>query len=113
MSRKMLSTKVRAIIESNDTISWEQWEMMRMNSFEREALVPHMADECFIKHCEQIGAHCRPKHRSGPCITYDEKVVHLLMPEAMRRLAEGSAARIAALESELAEANAALDLLRS
>lgn len=90
MSKKMISQSVRSIIESNDTIGWEQWEMMRLNSFEREALVPHMTDDCFIKHCEQIGVHCSPK--TGACATYDERAVHVLLPDALRRLRDSAKA---------------------
>lgn len=57
-----------------------------MNSYEREELVPFMDDDCLIQHIEYCLTNCQQKYRLGPCSTYDEAVVHLWMPEIIKRL---------------------------
>jgi len=80
---------VRELIASGERISWDQYiafiETHGMNSWEREECVPLFDDDCLVKNIEYCLSHCEQKHRPGPCVTYDESLIHKWMPEILKR----------------------------
>lgn len=82
---------IASMTETGDRISYQDFAAFTdarngMNSWEREELVPYFDDDCLIHHIEYCLTQCERKYRSGPCSTYDESVVHLWMPEIIKRL---------------------------
>jgi hypothetical protein len=69
-------------------VTLDEWKALRMNSYEREALVPALGDKALCHHVESYLAQCG-RTRSPPS-TYEEAVVGLLAPELVKRLREKS-----------------------
>lgn len=69
-------------------VTVNELKTLRMNSYEREALVPALGDEALCYHVESCLAQCG-RTRSPPS-TYEEAVVGLLAPELVKRLQEKS-----------------------
>lgn len=65
-------------------VTLDEWKALRMNSYEREVLVPALGDEALCYHVESCLAQCG-RTRSPPS-TYEEAVVGLLVPELVKRL---------------------------
>lgn len=65
-------------------LTWEEYSILRMNSYERVSLFPIMDNNCLVKACLNTQQHfCLP--RSMPT-TYEEVAVQLLFPLLIERL---------------------------
>ena len=59
---------------------------MRMNSYAQDDLPPKLTNEALIETAKAYQANCsRAKY---PCSTYNEAVIHILLPELLKRLEE-------------------------
>lgn len=61
----------------------EEWAV-RMNSYERRLLVPHLETGVFVQHTEHCLKNC--SIREG--VSYDDAAINELLPDAIRRLRE-------------------------
>lgn len=78
-----VGSDIRALIERGNVTPAELAEL-RMNSWEREALVPAMTDEALAGQFEYTLNNCSIQW-SRPCSTYDEALVALFAPELLKR----------------------------
>lgn len=68
------------------SVTPEMKATMRMNSFAQDDLPPKLTDEALIETVKHYKNNCsRAKY---PCSTYDEALVHILLPELVKRLEE-------------------------
>lgn len=57
-----------------------------LNSWEAEALVPLLSLDLLMSHIKRGLSQCQPKRDElRPCVTYDEAIIHLYMPELLKR----------------------------
>ena len=68
------------------SVTPEMHSKMRMNSYAQEDLPPKLTDETLIEKTKYYLSQCSRKNI--PCSTYDEAVIHNLMPEFIKRLEE-------------------------
>lgn len=66
-------------------VTWEEYENLGLNGFERDALWQHLDTEALCKATESIKEHCLPQ-RYFPTLTYDEALTHRLVPLLLERL---------------------------
>lgn len=59
---------------------------MRMNSYAQDDLPPKLTDEALIEMAEYHLSQCSKP--SFPCTTYEESLVHKILPELIERLKE-------------------------
>ena len=55
-----------------------------LNSWEREALIPHMDNEALIQNVEYCLSQCQ--RARNPSATYDEAIIGVYAPEIIKRL---------------------------
>jgi hypothetical protein len=68
------------------TITIEMKKEMRMNSYAQDDLPPKLTTEALIDTSKYYLSHCtKPRF---PCVTYDEGLIHKLLPELIKRLEE-------------------------
>lgn len=59
---------------------------MRMNSYAQDDLPPKLTDEVLIETAKYFMSQCsEPKY---PCSTYNESIIHKILPEMIKRLEE-------------------------
>lgn len=68
------------------SITPEMQDQMWMNSYARDDLPPKLTDEALIKTVEYYLTNTA--QRNFPCITYEETIIHRLVPELIQRLKE-------------------------
>jgi len=68
-------------------ITLAEWKDMRMNSWERDFLIPYLDDEALCWTVQHNLSNCSVR-RANPCSTYEDALVNLLAPELMKRLQE-------------------------
>ena len=69
------------------SVTSEMKKEMRMNSYAQDDLPPKLTDEALIDTTKYFMSQCsRP--RKFPCTTYDESVIHMILPEMIKRLEE-------------------------
>ena len=68
------------------TITIEMKEKMRMNSYAQDDLPPKLTNEALIETAEYYLSNC--VQAKFPCTTYDESLVHRILPELIKRLKE-------------------------
>lgn len=79
-------TKVHISDFQDKTITVEMKENMRMNSYVLDDLPPKLTDEALIEMANQYHSHCSiPRF---PCGTYNEALIHKILPELIKRLEE-------------------------
>ncbi|GIN22571.1 hypothetical protein [Siminovitchia fordii] len=62
------------------------WRQMRMNSYARDDLYPKLNNEALLEVTKLYLSNCsRPQF---PCSTYDEAMIHKIVPELIKRLEE-------------------------
>ena len=84
--RPHIKAMVEEMHESGDQISLVRYKRMALNSFEREWILPFMDDECLIYRIEHALNFCEHKEDPNrPPVTYDQAVIHSLMPEILAR----------------------------
>jgi hypothetical protein len=81
-----VSEAVQALCQRGN-VTWEEYEGLSLNGFERDALYPHLETAALCQATEQIRAHCLPQ-RHFPTVTYDEALTHRLVPLLLERLRE-------------------------
>lgn len=69
------------------SVTPEMKENMRMNSYAREDLPPKLTDEVLIGTAKYYMSQCS-NPTSIPCATYDEALLHNILPEFIKRLEE-------------------------
>lgn len=84
--RENCSTAVLEIRDSGRRISKQEWVGMRLNSWEREMLLPQIDNEAMIWEVESCLKNCAVPRRYRPAITYEEIVIGRHVPELVRRL---------------------------
>lgn len=68
------------------SVTSEMKQDMMMNSYAQDDLPPKLTDEALIDTVKYYITNCnRPSY---PCTTYDEAIVHNLVPELIKRLEE-------------------------
>lgn len=80
---------IRDLAARPTPVTREEYEFMRMNSYEREVLVPRLSDEALIVAVEQCLKNCGRVRT--PAVTYNDAMVALYGPELLRRLKERKA----------------------
>ncbi|QQO41123.1 hypothetical protein 015DV002_169 [Bacillus phage 015DV002] len=61
-------------------------EKMRMNSYAQDKLPQKLTNEALINEAKQYKSHCGKPSR--PTTTYDEALIHVILPELIKRLEE-------------------------
>lgn len=92
-----VSEAVQALIQRGN-VTWAEYENLRLNGFERDALYPVLTTEALCKATEQSRSFCLPQ-RHYPTLTYDETLTHRLVPLLLARLRHHDNLAAAALES--------------
>lgn len=88
-------------LANRGNITFEEYELLRLNSYEQELLYPVMTDSCLFRLIEEvILPNCSVKYRRGPAITYDESLIHNFVPILLERLRKRSL-EAACLESTI------------
>jgi hypothetical protein len=68
------------------SVTIEMKKEMRMNSYAQDDLPPKLTTEALIDTTKHYLSHCsKPRF---PCVTYDEGLIHKLLPELIKRLEE-------------------------
>ncbi|MBD1379078.1 hypothetical protein [Metabacillus arenae] len=68
------------------TVTPEMQSQMRMNSYAQEDLPPKLTDEALLKMTKRFLGQCsQPRF---PCTTYNEALIHTIVPELVKRLEE-------------------------
>lgn len=68
------------------SITSDMKKQMRMNSYAQDDLPPKLTNEALINTAEYYLSNCsKPRF---PCTTYDESLIHKLVPELIKRLKE-------------------------
>jgi hypothetical protein len=69
------------------SVTTEMKDQMKMNSYAQDDLPPKLTNEALIETVKHYKDNCsRPLH--FPCSTYDESIIHVLVPEMVKRLEE-------------------------
>lgn len=68
------------------SVTYEEKQRLRMNSYARDKFISKLNNEALIKTTEYYLTNC-PQSRY-PATTYDEAIVHVLVPELIKRLEE-------------------------
>jgi len=80
--------EIKELVERDDPMTWDEYNELRMNSYERKALLPKLDDRAvfhLLKYClsQSRFEKLRRYELAG---TYDEAVTCDLLPEMMLRL---------------------------
>lgn len=67
------------------SVTPEQYKEMRMNSYAKEDFFAKMSDELLLQQGKLYQAQCSRPTRM-PSITYDDAVIHDVVPELLKRL---------------------------
>jgi hypothetical protein len=68
------------------SVTNEMKKEMRMNSYAQDDLPPKLTTEALIDTAKHYLSHCsKPRF---PCVTYEEGLIHKLVPEIIKRLEE-------------------------
>ena len=79
-----VSPAVRALA-ARGNVTWDEYENLALNGFERDLLYPHLTTEALCNAAEQFRQHCLTQ-RHFPPVTYDEALMHRLVPLLLQRL---------------------------
>lgn len=82
-----LGEKKIHITELEDrSVTSEMQQEMRMNSYAQDDLPPKLTDEALIETARHYQSQCHQP--VFPCATYDEALIHKIVPELIKRLEE-------------------------
>lgn len=70
-------------------VSFEEWQTLRMNGWERELLYPKLTDDAMRRVTEHMLNNCVPAG-TRPFATYDKAMIGMVVPELLKRLARES-----------------------
>lgn len=76
--------KVHVTDFEDKSITKDMLTDMRMNSYANEIMPPKLDDEALIEKAEHYIAQCTQSRY--PCSTYDEALIHTILPELIKRL---------------------------
>ena len=91
MSQQHIRAEILSLCERGDVEyqEYQEYEQLRMNSFEREFLYPYMTNDCLITVIENhILPNCRDVNRFMPAVTYDDSLIKSFVPLLLSRLKE-------------------------
>lgn len=71
-------------LRAKEQIEWAEWQTFRMNSWEQEALMPHLTNDALILLSKQFLDNCERIRR--PAITYEDGIVGVILPILLQRL---------------------------
>ena len=103
----LIDPKLHELVQREEPITLEEYKELRLNAYEQYFLYHKLDDEAFLHVCEIYMNNCQPLRQRVPC-TYDETVVAVLFPAAVRRL---SGLATAMQRDQDAQANFARSLL--
>jgi hypothetical protein len=85
-----VSQWVKERFERGDTIELDEWEHYRMNSYERQYLLPLFSDEVLCWMVDYARENASQIHGGHGVIpgNYDEAIIHLYSKELVERLRE-------------------------
>lgn len=66
------------------SVNVEKKQKMRMNSYAQDDLYPKLDNEALIYTARHFIANCSTPR--FPCATYDESLIHMILPELIKRL---------------------------
>lgn len=70
----------------NRSVTWEMKQQMSMNSYAQDDMPQKLTNEALIEVAEMYLSNCsKPRF---PCTTYDEALIHKILPELLVRLKE-------------------------
>ena len=69
------------------SVTPEMHSKMRMNSYAQEDMPPKLTDETLIEKAKYYLTQCHQRV-NYPCSTYDEALLHKILPELIKRLEE-------------------------
>lgn len=67
------------------SISPDEYQTFRMNSYARNDIYPKLADETLLEQAEYYISQCHKPYRIS---TYNDAAIHLILPEMMKRFKE-------------------------
>ena len=83
-------TKVREEIQDrckcDEPISLEEYQNMRMNSYERAYIVPYLSTEALLSLYDNTSKNISMREPIGCATTYEEAMLFLVAPEMAQRL---------------------------
>ena len=71
-------------------ITLQEWKELRMNSWEREFLIPHLTSTALVHSCKDMLKHCTATPFHTPASTYDESVMKNYIPALLRMVEKTS-----------------------
>ena len=74
------------------SVTSEMKAKMRMNSYAQEDFPPKLTDEALVETAKYYISQCQAPR--FPCATYDESLIHKILPEMIKRLEESLFKRI-------------------
>ena len=85
---RYISENVMALKNRAEKITPEEYDSLRLNSWEREYLIDKYDDDVLCRIAQNTVSNATSKHRGSyrPCATYDEFAIHVLLPEFSARL---------------------------
>ena len=78
--------KVHVSELEDKSVTIKMKQNMRMNSYAQDKLPPKLDTEALLYTAKYYLEQC--SRRNYPCSTYDEAIVHILLPELIKRLEE-------------------------
>lgn len=74
-----------AALINRGNVTYAEYAVLRMNTYERNAMLPALDDRCLVNLTEGHLRQCSQNKRYVPT-TYDEVVISLIVPELLKRL---------------------------
>jgi hypothetical protein len=85
-----VSVLIRELVESavatKRKITWEEYIELRLNSWDREFILPYLDEHALVNVIDIHVKNATQVYGVGPPVTYDEFIIHRLIPELVRRL---------------------------
>lgn len=69
----------------NKSISPDEYQAFRMNSYARNDIYPKLTNETLLEQAEYYISQC---HKPYTISTYNDAIIHLILPELMKRFKE-------------------------
>lgn len=87
MDENMISGWLQARLLSDRPLCWNEYQQMRLNSYERAYILDKITDDCLVGMVTYVLDNVRYNklNTSRPCVTYDEALSVVLVPELLRR----------------------------
>lgn len=69
----------------NKSIAPDEYQTFRMNSYARNEIYPKLTDKTLLEQAEYYISQCHKPYRIS---TYNDAIIHLILPELLKRLNE-------------------------